>query len=123
MAQRATFQLPNSQKPLQGPVGISVPFDFTTRDTVAGDLALEQMSGSIEFVQAIFIDNRLNTKPFTITFNGLQYTIQVKAGRQGIFPVLCAIGVCSFSATSPAAALIVPTIMFNVQQPYFTWDI
>lgn len=120
---RASFQLPNTQKPSQGPAAISVPMDFTGGKTqVNGDLALEQMTGTLEFVQSIFIDNRLNAQPFTITFSGTSYTIQCKAGRQGIFPVIAANGALSFTAVSNGG-VIVPTLFMNVQYPYFIWDV
>lgn len=120
---RMSFQLPNTQRPTQGPCGIPVPFDFTTRDVVTGDLTLEQASGTIEYVQSIFIDNRFNAKAFVIVFGGLQYTIQCKAGRQGLFPVITATGSLQFTATSIGSGIVVPTIMMNVEQNYFTWDV
>ena len=121
MAVRMTFQMPNTQIPAQGPVGIPIAFDFTTRQQISGDLALEQMQGAIEFVQSIFIDNRFNVQPFTISFGGMGYTIQVKPGRQGIWPVLAANGAMNFSGASNGG-IVVPVIMFNTMQPYFYWD-
>lgn len=122
MASRSAFPLPNTQKPNAGPVGVNVALDFTTVDNVAGDLALEQMQGQIEYVQAIYIDNSKNTKSLTITFGGIGYSITVKAGRQGIFPVVAPQGSLRWTAQSIAAVVVVPVILFNVQQPYFQWD-
>lgn len=117
-----SFPLPNSQKPNSGPIGIPVALDFTAVDNVVGDLALEQMQSVIEFVQAIYIDNSKNTKSLTITFSGMAYTITIKAGVQGIFPVITQQGALSWRAQSIGAAVLVPTIMFNVQQPYVQWQ-
>jgi hypothetical protein len=114
--------MPNNATPVSGSIGIPVPFDFTNKQQVSGDLTLEQMQSSIEYVQSIFIDNRANAQPFTIQFSGLQYTIQVKPGRQGIWPVLAAIGALQFTAVS-AGGVVVPTIMFNAVMPYFFWDV
>lgn len=121
---RMSFSLPNTQKPVQGPVGINVDFSFTALiQQISSDLALEQMQGVIEFVQSIYIDNRLNAQPFVITFSGLQQTIQCRPGRSGIFPVIAANGSLAFTAVSPVAApLTVRTIMMNVEQNYFVWD-
>jgi len=122
MPARMSFPLPNTKNPVSGPVGIPVSLDFTATDNVRGDLALEQMQGVLDFVQAIYIDNSANTKSLKITFSGLAYSITVKAGRQGVFPVLAQQGALSWQAQSIGAALVVPVIMFNVQQPYFQWD-
>lgn len=119
---RTSFNMPNTQMPVQGPVGVSVLLDFTATDNVIGDLTLEQAGSVIDYVQAIYIDNSLNTKSLSIIFSGMQYTITVKAGRQGVFPVLTANGSFSWRATSVGAAVVVRTIMMNVQQPYFQWD-
>lgn len=122
MPARMSFPLPNSQKPKSGPVGIPITLDFTTADNAVGDLALEQMQGVIEFVQALYIDNSKNTKSLSITFSGLGYNITVKAGVQGIFPIITQQGALSWRATSVGAAVVVPLIMFNVQQDYFQWQ-
>lgn len=122
MVSRATFQLPVGATPKQGNIGIGVDFDFRTVGQVNGDLSVEQQQGQIDFVQSIFIDNRLNASPFVITFSGLRYTIQCRAGRQGIFPVLAASGNLSFTAVS-AGGIIVPTIMMSEKTAYFVWDV
>lgn len=122
MAQRSTFPLPNTQKPVSGPVGVNVSLDFTGGDNISGDLALEQSQGAIEYVQAIYIDNSANTKSLSITFAGLGYNITVKAGVQGTFPILCQQGPVRWTAKSVGAGVVVPVIMTNVQQPYSSWQ-
>lgn len=121
MVARMSFPLPNSQKPKSGPVGIPITLDFTGGNVnVSGDLALEMSQSVIEYVQAIYIDNSLNASPLTITFSGMGYKITVKANTQGIYPVITQQGALSWRASS-AGNVAVPTIMFNVQQPYFQW--
>lgn len=122
MPARMSFQLPNTQKPTQGPCAVNVALDFTAVDNVSGDLALEQSSGTLEYVQSIFIDNSLNTKSLSITFSGLGYKITVKAGQQGLFPVVIPNGTVSWRAQSVGAAVLVPCIMFNVEQTPFLWQ-
>lgn len=119
---RPSFALPNSQIPTQGPVGIPVALDFTASDNVVGDLTTEQQNGVIDFVQAIWIDNRLNTKTLLITFSGLQQTLSIRAGRQGCYPVLPGPGRLSWNASSVGSGVLVSTIMFNVKLPYFSYD-
>lgn len=122
MPGRMSFALPNSQIPVQGPAGINGELNFVAVDNVTGDLALEQASGTLDFIQSIWIDNSLNTKSLSIIFSGTGQKITVKAGRQGIYPVIASNGSLSWRATSVAAAVIVPVIFMNVQQPYFQWD-
>lgn len=122
MPARMSFQLPNTQKPTSGPVGVNVPLDFTGGDNVTGDLALEQMQGVLEYVQAIYINNSANTKSLSLTFNGLNYNITVKVGQQGLFPVIIPNGSISWRAQSVGAGVIVPTIMFNTPQDPFLWQ-
>lgn len=121
---RATFQLPNNLKPLQGPCGLGINFDFTGGVlAIPADLMREQQSGIIDYVQSIFIDNRLNGSAFKITFSGFSFVINCKANRQGLFPVLAPSGgALSFLAES-AGGVVVPTIMINVPMAYFTWDV
>lgn len=114
--------MPNSQVPTSGPVGIPVLLDFTGITQLSVDFALEQMQGAIEFIQAIYINNAANATAVNIVFSGMQYAIQCRASRQGIWPVLAPSGALAFTA-SAAAGMKVPIIVFNVQQPYFAWDV
>lgn len=122
MPVRPSFSLPNSQLPVEGPAGIPVNLDFSTVDNVTGDFTLEQAQGTLGFIQSVYIDNSLNTKSLSIVFPGLNYKITVKAGRQGIFPVIVPNGIFSWRAQSVGAAVVVPVIFMNVAQPYFQWD-
>lgn len=122
MPARMSIPMPNTQKPISGPVGIPVTLDFSTVDNVTGDLALEQMQGVIDYVQAVYIDNSANIKSLSITFAGLGYNITVKAGVQGIFPIIAQAGALSWRAKSVGAAVIVPIVLMNVQQPYVQWQ-
>lgn len=122
---RSSFPMPNTANPSSGPVGIPVPFNFNAgaAQNLSMDLALEQMAGKIDFIQSIFIDNRTSGQPFTILFSGMQYTIQCRPGRSGIWPVLAAQGALAFTANCPVVApTTVNTIMFNTDQSYFYWD-
>lgn len=122
MPARMSFALPSTQKPTSGPVGVNVALDFTGGDNITGDLTLEQVQGVIEFVQSIYINNAANTKSLSLTFNGLSYNITIKAGQQGLFPVILPNGSISWRAQSIGAGVIVPCIMFNTQQDPFLWQ-
>jgi hypothetical protein len=122
MPARMSFALPNTAKPVSGPVGVNVLFDFTVNNNISGDLALEQMQGVIDYIQSIYIDNSLNGKSISITFSGTQQTITIKAGQQALLPVIAASGKLSWTAVSNGAAVVVPTIMMNQPQNPFLWQ-
>jgi hypothetical protein len=123
MAVRPSFPVARNAQPEQGSKGTPVNFDFTLINVVNGDLMLEQGQNGISFVQSIWIDNRLNAQAFVITFLGLSYTIQVRAGRQGTYPVYNTSGDIRFTATSNGAGIIVPTIMFNFLETPWWQDV
>ena len=119
---RPIFPVASNAIPDQGSKGVVVNFDFTNINTVNGDLTIEQQQNGISFIQSIWIDNRNNAQPFVITFLGLLYTVQVRAGRQGLYPVYTVNGDVRFTAVSNGA-VIVPTIMFNMQQTNWWQDV
>jgi hypothetical protein len=122
MAIRTGFPLALGAKSSSGPFGVNVTLDFTTGNVVSGDLVQEQMIGTIDYVQSIWIDNSQNTKVLTITFPGLGQSITVKANTQGLYPVIAQQGPIRWTATSVGAAVVVPVIMMNVpQQSYSQW--
>jgi hypothetical protein len=122
MSLRPIFSLASLQTPEQGPKGIYTPFLFNTQNSqnIIGDLASEQQSGAFEAPQTIWIDNRFNAQPVEFQFLGLPLVIQVRAGRQGVYPLVCANGIVRWSANSAQTAVDVPAIMFNVAlQPWW----
>lgn len=113
MPARMSFQLANNAVPIAGSCGIPVILDFTLGNTAQGDFALEQTSGTIDFVQSMFIDNSLNTKALTIQFSGTKQIITLKAGMVGEFPIHPANGTFQWFATSVGANVQVPVIFMN----------
>jgi hypothetical protein len=123
MASRVASPVARNAQPEQGSKGVPVNFDFTATNVVSSDLTIEMQSNQISFVQSVWIDNRLNAQPFVLTFLGLNYTVQVRAGRQGTYPVYSTSGDLRFTATSVGAAIIVPTIMFNFLETPWWQDV
>lgn len=97
-------------------------FDFSPAALVSiqRDYANEQMQGSIEFIQSMYIDNSLNASAVTFVWDGMQYKIVCKANFQGIWPVLVPIGRCGVTVTA-TNGVKVPVILFNVPQTYWNW--
>lgn len=117
-----SFSLPNSQIPTEGPVGIPLVLDFTGGDNVTGDFALEQTSGTINFVQSAWIDNSKNTKALTLTISGTGQIITLKAGMVAMLPIIAANGSFSWRAQSVGAAVQVPVIFMNVDRPSIVYQ-
>lgn len=109
------------QQPEQGPKAVYTPFLFNTRgvQVIADDLAFEQQSGAFEIPQAIWIDNKFNAQNLTLQFLGLPLVIQVRAGRQGVYPIVCTSGIARWTAFS-TGNVDVPAVMFNTAiQPWW----
>lgn len=121
MPARSSFALPVNMEATEGPVGIPVNLDFTGGDISNGDFALEQSSNVITFVQALWIDNSLNTKLLSISFSGTNQILKVKANTQGYYPIMPFQGTFRWNATSVGAAVIVPVIFVNVAIGAMQW--
>jgi hypothetical protein len=126
---RSAFPVAREAVAEQGSKGLPVNFDFTPAYVIAagyvinGDLTVEMQQNQISLVQAIWIDNRLNASPFVITFLGLNYALQVRAGRQGTYPVIATSGPLRFTAVSVNSAVVVPTVMFNFNETPWWQDV
>jgi hypothetical protein len=115
------FAIPRNASPVSGGVGIPTGLDFTGSDVASGDLAVEQSTGIIGFVQSIWIDNSLNAKALSIVFPGTQQKITVKANTQGYYPVVPFQGTFTWQANSIGAAVIVPVIFMNERFEAAQW--
>jgi len=113
------------QQPEQGARCIFTPFLFATRaaQVVFDDLALEQSKGDFQVPQAVWVDNRLNAQPLTLQFLGLPIILQVRAGRQGIYPIVSTTGITRWTAASAQTAVDVPAAMFNISIPTWWQDV
>jgi hypothetical protein len=102
--------------PVEGPCGIPVLATvFSVGNTFIGDFALEMTSGTIGFVQSVWIDNSVNTKQFILSIPGTGQNITVKAGGVGDFPIYAPQGTFRWSAFSNAATADVPMIFKNTK--------
>jgi len=122
MALKPSIPINSLQQPEQGARAIFTPFLFNTRNSqnVFDDLVLESSDGLFLLPQAIWIDNRFNAQPITLQFMGLPMVLQVRAGRQGVYPVICTTGAARWTASSAQTAVDVPAVMFNVAlQPWW----
>ncbi|MDE2020111.1 MAG: DUF1859 domain-containing protein [Patescibacteria group bacterium] len=88
MAGRSSFQIPNKAVPVEGGIGIPVADVIPAGGSVSHDLAVEQTSGAIGFVQSVYIDNSANAAAYTLQVGGTQQNITVKGKTQGYYPVV-----------------------------------
>ena len=123
MASKVAFPLSFNSQPEEGVKGLPYNLDFTAVTAFNFDIAIEQQSNMIATVQSVWIDNHANLQPMTIAFgSSLGHVLQIRAGRQGVYPVFSTSGILRIGAFS-TGAVIVPIILFNVQLTPWYQDI
>jgi hypothetical protein len=75
--------------PPGGPKCIPIRLDFVTSATWNLDYSNEMNLGKLDMVQTLWVDNFGNGQILKITVPGSQQVLQIPAGIQGYFPVLC----------------------------------
>ena len=97
-------------------------YDALLVQNVDFDLTQEQDGNDIEFVQAIWVDNRLNAGRLQIDVNGVPFTVIVPATAMGMFPILAGGHFrCRLTALGVVTGSI-PLVFLNVPQPYFVYQ-
>lgn len=100
--------------PKQGSRALQVQINFTALvQTFSRDLLNEQMSGGIELVQGVYIDNGSNPTVLSLAFNALGQIITVKGNTQGYYPLLVPNGKLNFVATSAVAGPQTVNLIFT----------
>lgn len=122
MSPHASFPLPNSAKPAQGPRGVPLDLVFAGAGVIEGDLQLEYSSGALEFVQSVYINNGAIATAFVLEIIGMGFIINVRANQQGVFPVIMGAGALRFRATA-AGAGTVHLIFTNTEIQPSTWGV
>ena len=90
-------QLGQSSTPLErtlgmpegGPRCVPITLDFAVSASYTLDYGNMQQRNFLDMVQTVWVDNFGNGQVLTITVANLGMSIQVPAGVQGFFPVLC----------------------------------
>ena len=83
------YQVQNLMVPNEGPKAVPLVLDFSQQPQYDLNLQNIESRNFISQIQSVFIDNRNNAQPVTITFDGSNQTIQCAPNRQGYFIVLC----------------------------------
>jgi hypothetical protein len=124
---RPTQRVNNLAMPANGARIVPVDLDFTAATGSNGaainfDLVQELEKAELDFIQSVFIDNRVNAQPFILTLQGVGgfgYTIGVAPNSQGVFP-LPVEGMAKFAALT-VGLFVVPLIFWNIALPYAVW--
>lgn len=107
--------------PKIGPKMIPVLLDFSLNDGYLADLSNMQSNNQIDSVQTLYIDNSATgNSAITVTMQGTNQKIIVKANTQGYYPVLAGT-VLQFTFESTASTAIIPVYMLNVPIAPFQW--
>lgn len=118
MAFKIGLMLPPAQN-----VAMPFTFDFTNQAQYDKDLFQEQSNEKMPYVQSVWIDNSGNSAAFTLAFDGMGFSITVKAGTQGLYPVLQAEGAPTFhgSVAVAGAGKLTKIILLSMPVPYKDW--
>jgi hypothetical protein len=123
-APRVSFAIFNGIVPsnFTQPRAMRINIDFTTLATQAFDLQEEFLMAQMPYVQILYVDNtNANAALLTITVQGTQQVIKVKANEQGYFPVLAPES-AGFTFSIPAPAANSVNVHFiNAPMPAATW--
>jgi hypothetical protein len=118
--------------PAEGPRALTVPLLFTAAspylvpnsfgNNLAGDLALEMESGTIDMVQSIYVDNSLNPNALTLQFAGLapNHNLDIPPNFQGWFGVTKGEGILRWAAQSGIGAVAALTF-YNCPMPLMAY--
>lgn len=72
-----------------GPRIVPISLDFTASPSYFLDYSNQMALGFLDMVQTVWCDNFVNTAVLKITCPGSQQVLQIPAGTQGYFPILC----------------------------------
>lgn len=95
--------------------------DFTGNASIEINLTFDQQQESLEFVQAIYIDNSSNTAALTCYIQQTQQQFIVKAGLQGYYPVLAPMQNCKIKFSTASTAKI-PVEFLSMPMAPQVWD-
>ena len=115
------FPVYNGLAPKGGPKALRVDLDFSAVTTKEIDLVDEQDSDMINFIQSVWIDNSQSPRRLDIVFGGVPMPLRIGAGVMGMFPVIIPGHFrATFTVSAVFPAVLVPVILLNVPQPYFS---
>lgn len=119
---QAPYQTPNLALPVAGSMAISETLDFTGAALLNIDLTQEYITGKIDFIQSVYIDNADNPSVLDMIFAGgpIPQRIRAQANSQGWYPVSWPKGANRLTAAT-GGGVKVNVIFANYPMPYLAW--
>lgn len=104
----------NATSPKQ-PKALPLVFNFVTQNVYNVDLSVQQQFNTIDFVQALFIDNSTGTAAISVTSPVTRQTLVCPPKSQGYFPFLQPVPIqFTVSSTGGQTAAIIECLNFPV---------
>jgi hypothetical protein len=94
-------------------------FDFSAAASYSGEFFMASMNDRLQFVQAVYLDNSLNSSSVTLLIGGTEQSITVQPYRQGVYPIF-AITPMSYTISS-AGNVVVTGLFLNMPVPFCEW--
>lgn len=117
----AWFPTKNIIIPKEGPKTIRADLDFSTESSISIEGLLATTTGTISYIQGMYVDNTDNDNILNIVCQVTQQEINVPANSQGYFNVLITNPPRFIASTTPAANLEVAIFFYNVPMPSTIW--
>jgi len=117
----ATYGINSGLLPEGGPKALRRSLDFTAVQSLEFDLEREETAGFIGNVQAVFVDNSLNSAALTIVVAVTQLKLVIPPQSQGVFPIFA--GNSPRMVVTTTGAVIVPIQLLNIPLPFAVWGV
>ena len=115
-------QVFNGLAPKQGPKMLGQVLDFSAVSEIDIDLFEQIVTGQIDYIQTIYVNNTDNNNAIQFEFEGTRQVLNVPANASGNFPVFVSGNSVRVKVTTPAVAdLEIPIIWLNVPMPLTQW--
>lgn len=115
------FGMYNVAIPDEGPKCIRADLDFSSLGSIDIEGLLATTTGTMSYVQGVFIDNRTNDNPIELKCSVTGQIISCPANAQGYFPILITNPPRFVASTTPVAALRVLMFFYNVPIQPMIW--
>ncbi len=102
-----------------GPRSIFQNLDFTGVRQINIDLTLEDLVTQMQFVQTLYIDNKIGAGDLNIYLPTTQQSLTIRDKFQGYIPVMCNTPIFQFTSIGAAT---VGVHFINVPMPAILWQ-
>lgn len=115
------FGVKNVAIPDEGPKCIRADLDFSSEASITIEGLLATTTGTMSYIQGVFIDNQNNDNPVQLQCNVTGQVITCPANSQGYFPLLITNPPRFVASTIAVASLRVKMFFYNVPIQPMVW--